>query len=214
MQTTLELNRRPSPAPRPHPLAHAHGLLWIGSWETDRIYSLDPESWKVRDEIEAPGRPYGITAEGDSLRVVVAHGEDDDRYLYRLDPMRGFDLDSKTPCPDLTGSFMAADESTLYLGQMTNRRILVMEDDMAVRREIALPTRCAGFGFGRHERFYMISGDQELEHLQFGTLDVTQDRPQFEAIGALPDEARSLAFDGARWWTCLRDLNEIASFEA
>jgi hypothetical protein len=186
----------------------------MGSWETDRIYAIDPESWELRNEIEAPGRPYGLTAEGDALRVVISHGEEDDRYLYRLDPYRGFDLDSKAPCPDLTGSFLAADESTLYLGQMTFRRILVMEGDVGVRREIALPTRCAGFGFGRHERFYMISGDSELEHLQFGTLDISQDVPQFEALRPLPDEARSLVYDGARWWTCLRDANEIASFEA
>jgi len=215
MQTTQEIHRRPSPVPRPHPIAHLHGLLWIGSWDTDKIYSLDPDSWSVRNEIEAPGRPYGLAAEGDVLRVVVAHGEEDDRYLYRLDPRNGFDLGSKTPCPDLTGSFMAADESTLYLGQMTFRRILELEGDVGVRREIALPTRCAGFGFGNHERFYMISGDDELEHLQFGTLDIASgDAPQFEAIRPLPDEARSLAFDGARWWTCLRDTNEIASFSA
>jgi hypothetical protein len=211
MQTLRELNRRPSPAPRPHPLAHLHGLLWMGSWESDRIYAIDPESWQVRDDIEAPGRPYGLTAMGDELRVVVSLGKDDDRYLYRLDPKDGFDLDSKTPCPDLTGSFLAANDATLYLGQMTFRRILVMEG-VGVQREIALPTRCAGFGFGRHDRFYMISGDDELEHLQFGTLDIAQDRPQFESIRPLPDEARSLAYDGARWWTCLRDTNEIASF--
>src|SRR5579871_5938517 len=104
MQTTLELTRKSSPVPRPHPLAHLHGLLWIGSWETDHVYSIDPESWQVRDDVAAPGRPYGLAAEGDTLRVVVSH-DDDDRYLYVLDPMRGFDLDSKTPCPDLTGSF-------------------------------------------------------------------------------------------------------------
>ena len=58
----------------------------------------------------------------------------------------------------------------------------------------------------------MISGDDELEHLQFGTLDVAQSKPQFESIRPLPDEARSLAYDGSVWWTCLRDSNEIASF--
>lgn len=188
----------------------------MGSWETDRIYSIDPESWSVRDEIEAPGKPYGLTAVGDELRVVVSHGNDDDRYLYRLDPYQGFDLDSKTPCPDLTGSYLAADGSTLYLGQMTFRRILVLEGegDVGVQREIALPTRCAGFGFGHHDRLYMISGDDELEHLEFGTLDVSGSEARFESIRPLPDEARSLAYDGARWWTCLRDANEIASFTA
>lgn len=214
MQTTQELDRRPSPATRPHPLAYLDGLLWMGSWDTDRIYAIDPQAWTVRKEIAAPGKPYGITAYRDELRVVVAHGEEDDRYLYRLSPDSGFDLGSKTACPDLTGSFLAAEGSTIYLGQMTFRRILVLDGDLSVQREIALPTRCAGFGFGPGGRFYMISGDAELEHLSFGTLDVAESEPQFASIHPLPDEARSLVYDGSAWWTCLRDANEIASFTA
>lgn len=186
----------------------------MGSWDTDRVYAIDPHSWSVRHEFESPGKPYGLTAYGDELRVVVAHGEDDDRYLYRLSPDRGFALDSKTPCPDLTGSYLAADGSTIYLGQMTLKRVLALKPDSTVEREIALPTRCAGLGFGPGGRFYMISGDAELEHLSFGTLDVSKSEPQFEGIRPLPDEARSLTFDGASWWTCLRDANEIASFTA
>lgn len=214
MQTTQELNRRPSPATRPHPLGYRDGLLWMGSWDTDRLYAIDPQTWSVRSEIESPGRPYGITAYGNELRVVVAHGEEEDRYLYRVRPDRGFDLDSKTPCPDFTGSFLAANGTTLYLGQMGLRRILVLAGGAQIEREVALPTRCAGFGFGRDGRFYMISGDEELEHLQLGTLDASQPNPQFEPIRPLPDEARSLVFDGSQWWTCLRDANEIGSFTA
>jgi hypothetical protein len=212
MQTTERLERRPSPATRPQPLAYLDGTLWMGSWDTDRIYAIDPSAWTVRREFEAPGKPYGITALGNELRVVVALGEDDDRYLYRLLPESGFDLDSKTACPDLTGSYLAAKGSTTYLGQMTLRRILVLSTDATVEREIVLPTRCAGLAFGPDGRFFMISGDHELEHLQFGTLDITRNDPQFESIRPLPDEARSLAYDGSSWWTCLRDRNEIASF--
>lgn len=214
MQTTEELNRHPAPATRPQPLADLNGLLWIGSWDTDRIYAIEPQTWQIRKEFEAPGKPYGLTAYGDELRAVISHGEEDDRYLYRLDPSAGFDLGSKAECPDLTGSHLAADGATIYLGQMTFRRILVLNGDAAIEREIALPTRCAGFGFGPGGRFYMISGDEEFEHLQFGTLDVTQSEPQFNAIRPLPDEARSLVHDGSRWWTSLRDANEIASFTA
>ncbi len=83
---------------------------------------------------------------------------------------------------------------------------------MTIEREIALPTRCGGFGFGPDGRFYMISADEEFEDLKFGTLDISQSAPSFEAIGAMPEEARSLVYDGSRWWTSLRDANEIASF--
>ncbi|MBV8197563.1 MAG: hypothetical protein JO263_05485 [Candidatus Eremiobacteraeota bacterium] len=183
----------------------------MGSWDTERLYVLDPATLQARKEIEAPGRPYGIVPLGDELRVVIAHGEEDDRYFYRVRD-GAFDLASKTPCPDLTGSFMTARDSTIYLGQMHYRRILEMDADYKTRREIALPTRCAGFAFGPDGRFYMISTDDEFENLQFGTLDVTQDRPRFESISAIPEEARYLLHDGSTWWTSLRDANEIATF--
>lgn len=209
---TEELQRRPSPASRPHPLAFLDGMLYVGSWDTDRIYAIDPQSWSVRQEIAAPGKPYGLTAQRGELRAVIAHGEEEDRFLYRLSPQSGFDASSKTACPDFTGSYLAATNDALYLGQMGLRRILVLRDDASIEREIALPTRCAGFGIGADGRFYMISGDSELEHLSLGTLDVAQSAPAFEPIRSLPDEARSLVYDGSRWWTCLRDANEIASF--
>lgn len=213
MQETLDFQRQPSPAPQPHPLAYANGGLWIGSWETDRLYLVDPKTRDVSVDIAAPGKPFGMTAAGNELRVVISHGEDDDdRYLYRVTAAGGFDLDSKMPCPDLTGSYLAFDGSTLYLGQMTLRRILALHADGSVRREIPLPTRCAGIAFGPDGRLYMISGDSELEQLKFGTLDISRAEPVFSEIAALPDEARSLAHDGSRWWSCLRDLNELASF--
>jgi hypothetical protein len=214
MQTAQELDRRPSPAARPHPLTFHGGLLWMASWDTHRIYAIDPQSWEVRQEFEAPGQAFGISGYCEALLVVISHGDDDDRYLYKLLPEQGFDLSSKTPCPDLTGSHLTTRASTIFLGQMHYRRILVLKRDMTIERTIALPTACGGLSFGPGGRFYMISADDEFEDLHFGTLDITKDAPQFESIRALPEEARSLANDGTRWWTCLRDLNEIASFSA
>lgn len=211
MNATIDLQRRPSPAGRPNTLLFSHNLAWIGSWETDRVSALDPKTLSVREEFAAPGRPYGIAPVGADLRVVVGgFGEDDDRYFYRLTPASGFDSRSQTACPDLTGSHLAAKGDSLYLGQMHNRRILELALDGTIRRAIALPTRCAGFTFGPDGRFHMISADDEFENLQFGTLDIAQAAPGFEAIAPLPDEARGLAHDGTHWFTCLRDLNEIA----
>jgi hypothetical protein len=208
MQSTLQLARHPSPANRPFGLAKLDGRLWVGAWETERLYAMDPQTFQVLDEIQAPGRPYGIAAVEGELRVVVEHPEDD-RYLYRV---RDGDFVDKTPCPDLTGSHITARGSTIYLGQMHYRRILEMGADYAIRREIALPTRCAGFAFGSDGRFYMISADDEFDNLSLGTLDIAQDRPQFEELQPLDSEARCLLNDGPSWWTSLRDANEIATF--
>jgi hypothetical protein len=208
MQSTSRLERRPSPANRPFGLAKLDGRLWVGAWETERLYVMDPQTFQVLEEIQAPGRPYGVSSVEGELRVVVEHGEDD-RYLYRV---RDGDFVGKTPCPDLTGSHITARGSTIYLGQMHYGRILEMDSDYAIRREITLPTRCAGFAFGPDSRFYMISADDEFENLNFGTLDIAQDRPQFEQLRPLDSEARCLLNDGPTWWTSLRDANEIATF--
>ena len=213
MQSDTKLHRRPGPATRPFSLLFVDGTLWTGSWDTERLYAMDPNSWTVLAQYQAPGKPFGIANLGGEFRVVISDGgEADDRYFYRFVPGQGFDLASKTPCPDMTGSYLALDGTSLYLGQMTERRILELDTDGTIKRTIALPTRCAGFAVGADRRFYMTSGDSELENLQFGTLNITAAEPQFTAIAPLPDGARSLAFDGSRWWTCLRDEGEIASF--
>jgi len=213
MQSIAERERHPSPAGRPQPLAFQGATLWMGSWDTDRLYAIDPKTWSVTHEAAAPGKPYGIAVAGDELRVVVSIGEDDDRYLYRFVPGHGFDEASKTACPDFTGSHLAYD-GTLYLGQMGKRRIVALDDAFAITREIALPTRCGGMGFGPGG-FYIISADEEFEVLTFARLDLNDERPALAPVAGIPfDGARSLAYDGSAWWTSDREAGEIVAFTA
>jgi len=211
MQNVKELERHRSPGSRPQPLAIYRTTLWTGSWDTDHLYAIDPKTWRVVEEVAAPGKPYGIAAFGDELRVVVSIGEEDDRYFYRFVPGQGFDSESKTACPDFTGSQLASDGTTLYLGQMGNRRVLEIDADGSVRREIALPTRFGGMGF-RGSTFYIISADEEFENLQLATLDLKLNDPALVPVASIPFDARSLAFDGNAWWTSHREASEIVSF--
>ena len=144
--------------------------------------------------------------------MVVSIGDDDDRYLYRFDPERGFDPDSKTACPDFTGSHLAADGDTLYLCQQGKRRILALDASASVVREIALTTRCAGFAFGAGGECFMISGDEEFENLAFARLDLRENTAADASLAKVPFDARALAFDGAQWWTSYREAGEIVSF--
>lgn len=215
MQMTNELHRRPSPVERPAAIAWFRGLLWVSSRESNHVYALDPQSLAIRETFEAPGKPFGIAPVGDDLRVVIGIGDDDDRYFFRLVPGRGFDPESKVACPDLTGSYVAVDGSTFYLCQLHYRRILALDADNNVQRRIALPTDCAGIGVDQDGRFFMIAmieDENEHEYLQLGRLDVTTSEPAFELVMPLPDEARSIVHDGTQWWTCLRDIDEIAQF--
>ncbi len=211
MQSVKELNRHPSPGPRPQPLAFHGKTLWVGAWDTDHLYAIDPTTWRVVDEVAAPGKPYGLAAMGDELRAVISIGEDDDRYFYRFVPGQGFDAESKTACPDFTGSHLASDGTTLYLGQMGLKRILAFDANGTVLREIALPTRCAGMGV-RGGAFYIISADDEFEKLALGTLDITVSNPEVVPLASMSEQARGLAFDGEAWWTCYREASEIVSF--
>jgi hypothetical protein len=209
MQSVRILQRRPAPAGHPQPLAFFDGSLWIGSWDAQSLFAVDPGSWKVVREIPSPGRPYGIAAFRGSLRVVVSL-EDDNRYLFEC-TRDGFVADSKRACPSESGSHLAATDSTLYLCQLGARKILDMGDGDEVRRTIDVPSRFAGLGFGNGTS-YIITADEEFEQLEIAHFDVTMDAPQLEPLASIESDARALAFDGNAWWSSIRDQNEIASF--
>jgi DNA-binding beta-propeller fold protein YncE len=204
------MQRRPSPGGRPQPLALFGDRLWIGSWGNRRIYGVDPATWKVEHDVEAPGTPYGIAPLGNGLTVVVSDdSEADDRYFYRFVPGKGFDEASKTPCPDLTGSHLASDGRELYLGQMHNQRIVTLDAQGQIAREIPLSTRCGGFGFGPGGTLYAIAADEEFEKLELATLALDG---TMTPIAPFEFGARCLAYDGKLWYTSNREAGEIVTF--
>jgi hypothetical protein len=111
----------------------------------------------------------------------------------------------------MTGSHLASDGTTLYLAQMTYKRILAFDATGNILREIALPTKIGGMGFGAGT-FYVISADDEFEKLELATLDPKLDTPQMAPLADIAFDARSLAYGGGRWWTCHREASEIVSF--
>jgi hypothetical protein len=214
MQEITETQRHPSPGGRPQPLAFYGGRLWVGAWDTGKLYAIDTQKWSVTEDVTPPGRPFGIAAFEGGLSVVVAL-EDDNRYLFRFKPGSGFDAKSKRACPDFTGSHLAADGTNLYLCQQGKRRILMLDADANVQREIALPTRCAGLAFRAPGSCFIISADEEFEKLGLAHLDVRQDAPADEPVATFPfDGARGLTFDGTTWWTSEREASEIVAFTA
>jgi len=137
MEPIVELLRLDAPCPRPQALAFDGTLLWIGSIETNRLYALDPHAWSLRDELELPGKPWGMTATGDAFRVVLGAPETDDRSIVRVIPGHGVHPDGAIPCPDGSGSQLSYDGERLYLSQWYNQRIVALEDDGTVTSTIA-----------------------------------------------------------------------------
>jgi hypothetical protein len=206
-----EIQRLPAPGPEPLGLAFDGTALWIASREAHRLYLVDPSTWIVAGEAEAPGAPFGIAVCRDGLRVVIGHGEDDDdRYIYRFVPGRGFQSD-RIECPDLSGVHLAFDGGTLFLSQAHNMKILSLDDRGAIIREILLDRVPVGMTI-INGLFYLITGDRQFRNLQFTKVDAHHETPRVTSLASIPFVARGLAFDGSRFWTGDRSTNEIVAF--
>src|SRR5271165_563451 len=203
-----EILRRPAPGPEPLGLAFNGTTLWIASREAHRLYDVDPERWTVREEAQAPGAPFGIAVRGDELRVVIGYGDDDDdRYIYRFIPGRGFSGD-RIVCPELSGAHVAFDGDTLFLSQAHNRRILSLDDNGAVVREVRLDRVPVGMTV-IDGLFYLVTGDKDFRNLQLTKVDARGETPLVTALASIPFSARGLTFDGSRFWTGHSTNNEI-----
>ncbi|HEV2097278.1 MAG TPA: hypothetical protein VGQ82_12345, partial [Chthoniobacterales bacterium] len=75
-----ERKRLSSPSPTPQALAWHGGALWMGSRDLRRVYEIDPKTWKVLHEMEAPGIPWAAVSTGEALRFTIGEGPEDDRY--------------------------------------------------------------------------------------------------------------------------------------
>jgi hypothetical protein len=205
-----EALRLPAPAPKPLGLAFDGTTLWMGSRETHRLYAIDVATWSARDEGKAPGGPFGMAVVGNELRVVVGMGEEDDRYIYRFVPGHGFKSD-RIACPDFTGAHLAFDGDVLFLSQAHDRRILALDAEGVITRAIPLDRAPVGMTIADGD-FYLVTGDEELENLQFNKVDAHGESPRVTALASIPFAARGLTFDGTRFWTSHRDENEIVAF--
>lgn len=211
LDTIEELVRIPAPCPSPVGLACDGTDLWIGSFETNRIYGLNAQHGTVFEEAQAPGRPFGMTVTGDALRVVIGSGENDERYIRRY--IMGKDFKSeKIPCPAYTGSYLAYDGDRLYLSQRDKQCILELDDSCQVLRTIPVPRQITGMVIVGG-RFYLVTTEsREVDDYRLLCLDARKDPPEVTELARIPFAARSLGFDGTKFWTNDRDENSIVAF--
>lgn len=209
-----ELQRLPSPAPRPQSLALDGDTLWMGSLETHRVYAIDVRTWTARDEGPAPGIPYGLTVAGDELRAVVSEGPDDHRFVRRFVPGRGWPSSGRFGCPDDTGSYLGFDGDRLYVTQWYEQQIVSLDDAGNSGTTIALPHQVCGCVV-YEGRFYLVTTDDETTTDYYLTrVDARGAAPVIDDLARIPFPARSLAFDGTRFWTNHRAADEIVAFAA
>ncbi len=212
LKTITEVMRMPSPAPRPQALAADGDVLWMGSLETCRLYCIDIAHWTVREESNAPGKPYGTTVMGDELRVLLSEGEDDRRVIRRYVPAHRFKSDGAIACPDDTGSQLAFDGDRLYVSQWYNKKIISLDAEGGVGSVIAAPHGICGLVIVTGVFYVLGTDDEETDRYFLTRIDARDRAPKAEDIASVHFQGRALAYDGARFWSNHRENHEIVAF--
>lgn len=184
----------------------------MGSRDLRRIYAIDAKAWTVLEETEAPGIPWAAVSKGDDLWFTIGEGPEDDRYLRRDLPGKGFSATNRIPCPDFTGSYVSYDGEHLYLSQWYKHRILKLDSGGNILREIAIDAEICGHAFVDGLIYVLRGTEQGDEDWSIARLDPREEAPKIKDLARVPFACRSLTFDGEHFWTNHRAANEIVSF--
>lgn len=212
MKPITEIKRHTSPAALPQALAWDGTHFWMGSLATRLIYQLDPATWEVLWQTEAPGAPFSLLPVGDELRVLCGETSEDDRYLRRLIPGEGFDSHYKIALPELTGSQLSYDGERIYVSQWYHQCILQLDKAGTVTRTLTVPHGICGQTI-RGDTLYLITTDEEENgDYWLSRLHFKETNPLLEDIALVPFPARSLTHDGTHFWTHHRAAGEAVCF--
>lgn len=184
----------------------------MGSLETQRLYAIDPRTWAVREEAQAPGKPYGLVSTGDEFRAVIGETEDDHRIIRKFVPGHGFRKEGAIPCPEDTGSYLAYDGDLLYLSQFYNRKIISVDDAGHFGHAISAPHDICGMTISGGCFYVMTTDDENTNDYFLTRIDARNGEAKVEDIARVPFKARSLAYDGRWFWTNEREAHEIVAF--
>jgi hypothetical protein len=207
-----EIERLPSPTPTPQALTWHRDELWFGSRDLQRIYRMDRGNWKVLEDIPAPGTPWAAVSVGNVLWFTLGEGPDDDRYLRRYVPGKGFADEPRISCPDFTGSYLSYDGKNLYLSQWYNYRILKLDPEWNIVREIGIGAEISGHAFVDGLLYVLRGTEQNGGDWRLARLDPREEKPAIYEVARVPFQCRSLAFDGQHLWTNYRDAGQIVCF--
>lgn len=182
----------------------------MGSIETQRIYAIDPLQWTVKEESAAPGKPWGMTAVGDELRVLCGETADDDRFIRQFIPGHGFKSSNAIPCPDNTGSHLSYDGKHLFVSQWYKKQLVELDPDGNAGRTLTASRGICGQVYA-DGAFYLLATDDE-EHGDYFITRLDPRNGQSTDLATVPFHARALAYDGTRFWTNHRAENQTVSF--
>lgn len=206
-----EIERIPCPCPGPVGLAVDGNTLWVGSGETYRIYGIDAHQGTVFEETSAPAKPYGMCVVGDALRVIVAEPETDNRAIHRYVIGNDFKADT-VRCPSDTGSFLTYDGDAFFVSQRFDQQIVEIDGNGVVLRTIQTPRQVTGLTVVAGKIYCVTTIDTKSSDYRLHRVDARGENATWTELATIPFFARSLGFDGTRFWTHDRDKREIVAF--
>jgi hypothetical protein len=184
----------------------------MGSRDVRRIYGIDVKTWAVFEQTEAPGIPWAAVSTGDDLWFNIGEGPDDDRYLRRYLPGKGFSETERIACPEFTGSYLSYDGEDLYLSQWYKHRILKLDASGNILRVIDVGAEICGHVFVDGLSYVLRGTEQGNEDWRIARFDPREETPKVRDVAHVPFQCRSLTFDGQHFWTNHRAANETVSF--
>lgn len=202
----------PAPCPGPLGLACDGPNLWAGCGETRRIYGINAVQGTVFEEASAPAKPYGMCVTGDALRVIIAEDETDNRSIRRYIFGKDFKKTEAIRCPDDTGSFLAYDGDSFFVSQRFDQRIVEIDDAGKMLRAFATPGQVTGMTIVGGRFYLVITADTKSKDYKLVRIDARRPELEIVELAAFPFVARSLGYDGSRFWTHDRDARKIVAF--
>jgi hypothetical protein len=215
MQEIRNIRRRASLTVTPQALAWDGNSLWLSSRDLGTLYKVDPEHWKIVEELDPPGIVWAAVFTNDGWRITLGKGLNDDRYIYRYTATEGFK--KLFACPDFTGSYLSFDGENCYLSQWYKGQIHQFEDSGKILRTLELGEEICGHTFV-DGTLYVLRGREhkdvpnKTEEWRIARLNMHADAARLEELAPIPFAARSLTFDGEKFWSNHRAANETISF--
>ncbi|MEP7072036.1 MAG: hypothetical protein ABI839_06580 [Verrucomicrobiota bacterium] len=206
----LEQQPHPALARTPQALAWDGRHMWLSSRDLGHVYQVDVPTRKVIQEIKPPGVAWGAVAGNGCVYFTIGEGAQDDRYIYRYAPGAGFL--KLFACPDFTGSYLSFDGQHLYLSQWYQQRILQLDADGEIVRTIEVGAEICGHTFVAGTVYVLRGVEQPEEDWRIARFTLAEKTPSVTDVAKVPFAARSLTFDGVRFWSNHRAADETVSF--
>ncbi|CAN5475640.1 hypothetical protein BH18VER1_BH18VER1_18450 [soil metagenome] len=214
MKEVIDLERHPSPVVTPQALAWNRGEFWLSSRDLGTLHRLNGQTLQIVDEIDPPGIVWAGVCTADGWRFTIGKGLNDDRYVYRYAEEGWGKLFA---CPEFAGSYLSFNGDHLHLSRWYKGQIHQMDDAGNVLRNIDVGAEICGQTYA-NGMLYVLRGREnadiagKAEEWRIARLDPRGETPQIEDLATIPFAARSLTFDGRKFWSNHRAGDEIISF--